>query len=344
MTNQSKSFFTNLSSILLKISTITRARRGHASRGHARHSQIASSAFIALCALAICHLPAFAAAEVPNASENVPSSTRVSAASKDENTKSSSTNAKNAQCEAEDAPRDDESKDGSKDEAAGWSYGGEIDFNSRYLWRGIVLSRGAVAQPSAWVSSRDYTLSVWGNIELGRSGSDDLQDGGRRFNEVDVRLSRTFEREKWTVEPAFEMYLYPRASDGDSTGEVSLRVSRGVGKMTAYGEFALDVVRYKGATYAEIGLSREHTFNPRASGEAAFELGFGSSRFNRVNLDAEGGGLNFATLDLSLSYILNQNFTLRPHATLSTLLPQRLRRQVDDATVFVLGLALESEF
>ena len=324
------------------------ARRENLSKYQALNRK-SNRTLVAVCALTIC-IPAFA--ETLAASEVVTSTRKevsqvIASAKNDESAtaantvavdndgaKSSSMGANQKQSETDETPDDATSR---------WSYGGEIDFNSRYLWRGIVLSRGAVAQPSAWVSSRDYTLSVWGNIELRRGASDDLPSG-RRFNEVDVKFSRTLTRGKWTLEPGFEMYLYPRASDGDSTGEISLRLSRDVGQMTAYSELALDVVRFKGAAYAEIGLSREHAFNPRASGEAAFTLGFGSSRFNRANLDVDSGALNFAALDLSLSYTLNKNLTLRPHATLSTLLPQRLRQQVDDPTIFILGLALESEF
>ena len=234
---------------------------------------------------------------------------------------------------------------GDDEAASGWSYGGELDFNSRYVWRGLALSSGAVAQPSAWVSRRDYTFSIWGNIEL-RKGANGLQGprGRRRFNEVDVTLSRSLKTKKWTLEAGFQIYLYPRASDGASTGEVQLRLSRPVRRASMYALLAVDVLKFKGAGWAEIGLSREHEFNARLSGAAGASLGFGSSRFNRVNLDAKGGALNAAMIDVSLSYALREHLSIRPHASFSALLPERLRGQVDDPTILVVGVALESEF
>ena len=238
-----------------------------------------------------------------------------------------------------------EASAGDDEAARGWSYGGELDFNSRYVWRGLALSRGAVAQPSAWVSRRDTTFSIWGNIDLGK-GANGAQgpSGRRRFNEIDVTLSRSLKIKRWTLEPGFQMYLYPRASDGASTGEIQLRLSRPVRRALAYALLAVDVLKFKGAGWAEIGLSREHEFNARLSGALGASLGFGSSRFNRVNLDAKGGALNAAMIDVSLSYALREHLSIRPHASWSTLLPERLRGHVDDPAILVVGVALESEF
>lgn len=261
------------------------------------------------------------------------------------NAASKSGAARNAELKNNAAPVASKTGDGAEEAASEgvWSAGGEIDVNSRYVWRGLALSQGAVVQPSFWVSWRDYTFSVWSNGAL--RGGRGL--GANRFNEVDVTLSRSLQWKKWTVEPGFQWYLYPHSGSGAptgvATGEASLRLSRNVGGSTFYTEHALDVIRYGGAYFALIGVSREHAFRKRLSGTASLGFGFGSSRFNRVNIGARGAAFNVVMLDAALTYALGAGLSLRPHLGLSTLPTSRLRDQVEDPTLWVLGVALEGE-
>src|SRR5262245_38189747 len=41
------------------------------------------------------------------------------------------------------------------------TYGAEMDFNSNYVWRGLLLDDGRVVQPSAWISAFGFTLTAW---------------------------------------------------------------------------------------------------------------------------------------------------------------------------------------
>src|SRR5687767_13147439 len=71
----------------------------------------------------------------------------------------------------------------------------ETDFSTRYLFRGLPASEGAVVQPSLFDSRKGYTLGIWGNMPLSR------RDGPRQLNEVDLSLSRTIERGRTSIEP-----------------------------------------------------------------------------------------------------------------------------------------------
>ena len=46
------------------------------------------------------------------------------------------------------------------------SFEAHLDFLSRYVWRGMAYSAGAVWQPSGILSYRDFSLNAWGNFVL----------------------------------------------------------------------------------------------------------------------------------------------------------------------------------
>jgi len=103
-----------------------------------------------------------------------------------------------------------------------------MDVNSRYVWHGIVLSQGAVAQPSAWVSAYGLKFSVWSNLVL----EDEVNR--RQFNEVDVVCGYGLEFGKLSFEPSFALYLYPNQPDAPSTGELALKVSYALGALRVF--------------------------------------------------------------------------------------------------------------
>ena len=52
------------------------------------------------------------------------------------------------------------------DKESTFTYGAEMDFNSRYVWRGLLLDDGPVGQPSAWISAFGFTLTAWSNVAM----------------------------------------------------------------------------------------------------------------------------------------------------------------------------------
>src|SRR5215510_2372242 len=45
-------------------------------------------------------------------------------------------------------------------------FGAEMDFNSGYVWRGLLLNDGPVMHPSAWISKSGLTLLAWSSLPL----------------------------------------------------------------------------------------------------------------------------------------------------------------------------------
>lgn len=219
-----------------------------------------------------------------------------------------------------------------------FTYGGELDFNSRYVWRGIALSEGTVMQPTVWVSAFDLTLEVWGNFVL----NDEPNQG--EFNEVNLIVYYSREWENITIEPAVIIYLYPNQEDAPVTAEGSLKLSYSMGPIDVYTSHIFDFVEYGGSYFGDAGLSYEHEFNTELSLEASTSLGWASAEFNEVNIGVSKSALNVAGGDLHLTYYLKEHVYIRPHVELSAIVDADLRREVDDPTILNAGLAVGMEF
>jgi len=223
-------------------------------------------------------------------------------------------------------------------------YNAEVAFHSRYVSDGVAQSPGPALQPSLSVSRRGTTLSFWSNINASRRGGADALP--RQWNEVNLSLARSFERGRATVEPGAILYLSPNNSFG-TTGEITLRLARKLGKgekTRVYTSHFLDVGKFKGAYFGELGLIREHSFSSRLSGEATLSLGVANSRWNEANVGPRKSALNVAGLHLSLIYDLGGGYYLAPHLGLTHILNRDLRDALEDPTLVNFGVATGRDF
>ena len=62
----------------------------------------------------------------------------------------------------------------------------QMDFFSKYIWRGQNFTDGPVSQPSVNLSYKRFTLSVWGNLEL-----DNVNNSRWDITETDITLDYT---------------------------------------------------------------------------------------------------------------------------------------------------------
>ena len=99
-----------------------------------------------------------------------------------------------------------------------------VDLNSAYIWRGITLNDGLVAQPSLDVTSGGFGLNVWANYDL-----DDYNDTLEKyqFSEVDLTMSYTHSLGPVDLTGGIIEYLYPTTEVGgaEATQEVFLGLS-----------------------------------------------------------------------------------------------------------------------
>jgi len=222
------------------------------------------------------------------------------------------------------------------------SFGGELDANSRYVWRGLPQSRGPAAQPSVWVSFTDFTFTPWANFVLGS------EENRWKFNEVDLSVAYSKEWIGLSFEPSFAYYVYPNQPDVPATGELSLGLSYQLGPVEFSTSHTVDLFEYRGAYFGDLGLeySRD-VLNDRAGFEAGGRVGVGSSRFNDAYIGEPRFALNTAGVTVGMPVSVFGCLRVRPHAELSTVIDRALRERLaadgQPAAVVSFGLSLEME-
>src|SRR5262249_45500310 len=95
------------------------------------------------------------------------------------------------------------------------SGGASIDFVSKYVWRGIPMSRRPALQSDAWMKAYGAQVLVWGNL--------DLSEGS--LNEIDLQTSYHYEWKNLSLEPTLIFYFFHGQSGEPPTGEAGFKLS-----------------------------------------------------------------------------------------------------------------------
>ena len=214
------------------------------------------------------------------------------------------------------------------------TYGAEIDSNSGYVWRGIVLSHRPVMQPSAWISASGFTFTAWRNFLLADE------------SETDLTLTYSRQWKKLTIEPTAEYYLnHPPAGAYDpNTMELALKLSYPAGPLRLFTDHAFDAITYRGSYFGQAGLTYEGRLTKRTEVAASFCAGWGSSKFNQVNIGLDKRAFNFVGLDGSLTYYLRPHLYFRPHVEFSNITDRQLRGYLSSPTFINGGFSMGVDF
>ena len=221
------------------------------------------------------------------------------------------------------------------DKESTFTYGAEIDFNSRYVWRGLLLDDGPVWQPSAWISAFGFTLTAWSNVAMtDASGVAGLNSSG---------LTMTYNRdwEKLRLEAVLDAYTGQQAPDieAQNTMESSLKLSYPVGPLRIFTTHAFDVLAYRGLLLwrgwagvreADNEKYRVHDFRP-------FGLGF--SEVQRCIHRRQQISVQFGRSRRGAHLLFGAAKYFRPHVQFSSIIHRRLREQLAPASIVNFGLA-----
>jgi hypothetical protein len=214
--------------------------------------------------------------------------------------------------------------------------GVELDFNSRYLWRGIELGSDRVVQPSVWLGFGPLTLTGFGNVTVWtgpvRAGLDEL----------DVDLCYSAEWQGLALEPDFALYTYP-GQDVPTTGELSLRAAYAVGPFEPYTFHSIDLIACRGAYFGEVGVGWSAELGELGLAASA-GAGWGSARFNEANLGVARSALNYAGLDAELVWPVWGVVDVRPHLSVAWLTDGELAQAAERRVSYALGVGIGKEF
>jgi len=216
-----------------------------------------------------------------------------------------------------------------------FTYGAEMDFNSRYVWRGLLLDDGPVGEPSAWISAFGFTLTAYSNVAMTSASG----DAGLRATGLTLTYDRDWEKLK--VEAALDGYMGRQSSDIESqnTMEGSLKLSYPAGPLRVFTTHAFDVLAYRGSYFGEAGMEYGRQVTKNTEFTIAVRSGWASAKFNDVYIGVNKSAFNLVGVEGSGTYYLGSRMYFRPHIEFSSITDRRLRSQLAPANIVNFGLA-----
>lgn len=205
-----------------------------------------------------------------------------------------------------------------EEEAAKLEAGLDLPVLSGYVWRGQVLNDEAVVQPSLTVTKGGFSLNTWANYSLTDNVTEDSD-----FNEVDLTVSYDF-----TVGPAsysvgLVEYLFPNTTFS-GTREVYVGASLDNLPVTPAATVYYDFDEADGA-YVTVSLGYSHAVSEALSLDVSGSIGYGFSDYNEFYFGVADDALNDGNVTLSLSYAVNDSWSISPAVTYSALLDDDIK-------------------
>lgn len=167
------------------------------------------------------------------------------------------------------------------------------ELRDAYVWRGQVLTDGAVLQPGLTATRGGFSAGIWGNLILDGTEGDTAQ-----FSEVDYAVSYAFVTRAVGMAVGLTSYTFPNASTGNTTeahisAEFSgLPLSTGLSLHydldEADGIYAMASVGKTFDVNRSVALGVGFTTGWASSGYNAYYFGLDDSRANDGNLLVEG--------------------------------------------------------
>ncbi len=220
------------------------------------------------------------------------------------------------------------------------TFGGETDFTSGYVWRGLLVDDGPLMQPSAWISKSGFTFAAWTSHPLSKTSET------THLNASTLTLTYGRDWKKLTIEPSVESYFSRRTQDSNdpNTMEGSLKLSYPAGPLRVFTSHAFDVLAYRGAYFGEAGLGYEGHVTKNTELSISLRSGWASSKFNDIYIGLSKRTFNFIGAEGSVSYYLRPYLYFRPHFEFSNIVDRRLREYLESPTINSFGLAMGVEF
>ena len=216
---------------------------------------------------------------------------------------------------------------GAEGDRSGPSIGAEVDAGARFVWRGIALSGGSIAQPSVWASGLGLTASVWANVLLNDEESGVPRPARARptpkartwVSAVVPAVTYTYAWRALRVEPGAFVYVNPGGVAPQTTGEASMNVACVLGSLAFVTRNNVDVGAYAGAYFGALGAEYERS-SRKLTIKTFLDIGWATAKFNAAYLHTSTAALNVVEAGLSARYDLTDTFFVMPHAEVSALI------------------------
>jgi hypothetical protein len=214
--------------------------------------------------------------------------------------------------------------------------GAETEVVSRYVWRGVPYSDGAVVQPSGWVSLHGLTAGLWSNLVVA-----DRVDRGH-FNHLFLTATWRADVQRLSFEPGVQVYHTKAVGEvgAVTSTEGVVRVSAAAGSFRLFTDHTVDVHTYRGAYIGDAGLIHRASIRPRVELATQFLVSWASARYNSAFVGVPKAAVNYASVGGRMTVGLDKHWSLRPHAEWQPVIDRAIRRALDANGFFTAGVAV----
>ena len=199
-----------------------------------------------------------------------------------------------------------------------------LDYNTKYVWRGIEVNGESVFQPGVSGSAYGFTGSIWANIDMTNYWAT-----AGEFSEIDYSLDYSGSvpgMEKFGYSVGVIQYIFPTLSgDGLSTTEIYAGASLDV-LLSPFFSWYRDVNNADGS-YLQFGIS--HSFEKELAPDYSVGLdlsasfGFADSGYNSWYYGINETKWNDFTVGIGVPFNLKY-VTLTPSLNISTMLDDEI--------------------
>ena len=203
-------------------------------------------------------------------------------------------------CQATDPDEEDTS-------VAGFSWGAESDFSSKYLWRGISINEGLVIQPNLFASFGNLSAGIWGNLVAFD------RNGNQKRNEFDLIVTYSYSIGKLQVENTVMAYFYPGLKDDPPTCELYAGIGYPLGNFTLVSSVAADFVSYAGSLYFEHGLDYNLEITNNLFLDASLHFTWGNRKYFDSYVGTNRLSSNMVAAAVDLTYKPGGPVYYKPH-------------------------------
>ena len=183
------------------------------------------------------------------------------------------------------------------------SWGSEVTFGSRYVWRGFLLNDSVSFQPAAWVTFKELTISSWSNVSKDAPFSE-------HWTEHDLTVDYTHGFDNgFSVSGGYINYAFPDLPADQLANEVYGAIGYDGSVSTGFGvyqNFGLST-----GTYLVGSLSKEIPAGRKLSLTPSFGIGYNREMFIPDSTFSD------AVFGVSATIPLGARFTVTPSVSFS---------------------------
>ncbi len=224
----------------------------------------------------------------------------------------------------------------------GWAVDFDATMNSKYVWRGMLITDDWVIQPSVNVAKGGFSFNWWGNFE-----PTDETGHQKQFTEMDLTAQYAFSVDKFSIPVGVIHYAFPN-TDANATTELFAGVSYDwiiTPSITVYHD-----IQEAHGIYVQGAASYSLDLPSPAKGvswglDLGAGIGYATSDYNSFYFGVDQGAWTdwYASLAVPFSF-MDGRLSVSPHVTYTSLVDSQIKDTTENDSNTYFGVSVTLSF